>query len=277
MTIHKPTATSLRRAVTFQRKGAVAWITLNRPERLNALDEPTRRALLDALHGADDAPEVRCIVLTGTGRGFCVGQDLAARRELADAGATVRDTYNPLVTAIAGMDTPVVAAVNGPAVGAGMGLALSCDLVLAARNASFACSFGKVGLVPDTGVSGVLVRTLGHPRAFELATTGRSLSAAEALSLGLVNAVVPAEDLVAEAQARAEALAAGPALAFALTKRVLRLAVHAEQAVVLAAEADAQGTAARSPDHAEGVAAFADRRAPRFTGAALPSGRDAPP
>ncbi|MET9995022.1 enoyl-CoA hydratase-related protein [Streptomyces mutabilis] len=251
--------------VNTVRKGPVEWIVLDRPDRLNALDEPTRRALLAALLGAEEDPEVRCVVLTGSGRAFCVGQDLAARHELDDAGATVRDTYNPLVTVISTMDTPVVAAVNGLAVGAGMGLALVCDLVIAAEEASFACSFGKVGLVPDTGVSSVLVGALGHARAFDLAVTGRSLRATEAHGLGLVNAVVPAGDLEREAQARADALAAGPVTALALTKRIFRLAAHAPLAEVIAAEADAQGVAARSPEHAEGVAAFTEKRTPRFT------------
>ncbi|MFC7260521.1 enoyl-CoA hydratase/isomerase family protein [Streptomyces lutosisoli] len=256
--------------VTTARKGPVEWITLDRPDRLNALDEPTRRSLLAALHRADEDPDVRCVVLTGSGRAFCVGQDLSARHELVDAGATVRDTYNPLVTAITGMETPVIAAVNGLAVGAGMGLALVCDLVVAADTASFACAFGKVGLVPDTGVSSVLVRALGHIRAFELATTGRSLSAREVHGLGLINTVVPAEGLEAEAQARADALAAGPARAFALTKRVFRLAAQAPIAEVVAAEADGQGIAARSPEHAEGMAAFTEKRAPRFADARHP-------
>ncbi|WP_037886360.1 enoyl-CoA hydratase/isomerase family protein [Streptomyces sp. NRRL S-646] len=251
--------------VTTTRKGAVEWIALDRPERLNALDEPTRRALLDALHGADEDPAVRCVVLTGTGRAFCVGQDLSAHHELVDAGATVGDTYNPLVTTVTGMDTPVIAAVNGLAVGAGMGLALVCDLVMAADTASFACAFGKVGLVPDTGISAVLVRALGHVRAFELATTGRSLSAREVHELGLVNAVVPAADLEAETQARADALAAGPADAFALTKRVFRLAAHASVPEVIAAEAEAQDIATRGPGHAEGMAAFTEKRVPRFS------------
>ncbi|MFF9204026.1 enoyl-CoA hydratase/isomerase family protein [Streptomyces sp. NPDC014986] len=251
--------------VTSVRKGPVEWIALDRPDRLNALDEPTRRALLAALLAAEEDQAVRCVVLTGSGRAFCVGQDLAARHELDDAGATVRDTYNPLVTVITTMDTPVVAAVNGLAVGAGMGLALVCDLVIAAEEASFACSFGKVGLVPDTGVSSVLVGALGHARAFELAFTGRSLSASEAHGLGLVNAVVPAGDLEQEAQGRADALAAGPTTALALTKRVFRLAADAPLADVIAAEADAQGAAARSPEHAEGLAAFAEKRIPHFT------------
>ncbi|MET9970235.1 enoyl-CoA hydratase/isomerase family protein, partial [Streptomyces sp. NPDC006356] len=185
--------------VTSTSKGSVEWISLDRPDRLNALDEPTRRSLLAALNRADEDPAVRCIVLTGTGRAFCVGQDLSARHELTDAAATVHDTYNPLVTAITGMDTPVIAAVNGLAVGAGMGLALACDLVLVADTATFSCAFGKVGLVPDTGLSSVLVRALGHAHAFELAVTGRSLNAQTAHALGLVNAVVPADDLEAEA------------------------------------------------------------------------------
>ncbi|MDL4817319.1 enoyl-CoA hydratase/isomerase family protein [Actinomadura opuntiae] len=252
-------------SVTIERKGMVEWVVINRPDRLNALDEPTRRALLEALNRAGDDPAVRCVVLTGTGRAFCAGQDLAARHELDDAGATVRDTYNPLVTAITGMGKPVIAAVNGLAVGAGMGLALVCDLILAAEEARFTCAFGNVGLVPDTGLSSVLVRALGHARAYELATSGRPLDAREALGLGLINAVVPAGDLATEAQARAETLADGPATAFALTKRVFHLAAHSPAAEVLAAEADAQGTAARSPEHAEGVAAFTEKRRPRFT------------
>ncbi|MEV5828027.1 enoyl-CoA hydratase-related protein [Spirillospora sp. NPDC052242] len=258
--------------VTVDRKGAVEWIVLARPDRLNALDETTRRALLEALTRAGEDPSVRAIVLTGTGRAFCAGQDLAARHELDDAGATVRDTYNPLVTAITGMGTPVIAAVNGLAFGAGMGLALVCDLVVAAEEARFTCAFGKVGLVPDTGLSGVLVRALGHARAYELAASGRPLDARRALDLGLINAVVPAADLAAEAQARAEALAAGPATALALTKRVFRLAAHAPASDVLAAEADAQGIAARGPEHAEGVAAFLEKRPPRFSEAHRASG-----
>ncbi|MGV9823437.1 enoyl-CoA hydratase/isomerase family protein [Nocardia xishanensis] len=254
--------------VRTNRRGAIEWITLNRPERLNALDEPTRTDLLAALRRAAKDPAVRCIVLTGAGRSFCAGQDIFARHELIGAAATVRDTYNPLVLEISTMDKPVIAAVNGLAVGAGMGLALVCDVVLAAESATFTCSFGKVGLVPDTGVSTVLVRRLGHPLAYELATTGRSLSAEEARQLGLINAVTTASDLEAEAQSRAEALAAGPATALALTKRVFQLAGYAGLPTVLAAEADAQGRAGASPDHAEGIAAFTEKRAPNFTRAA---------
>ena len=251
--------------VTITRRGSVEWITLDRPDRLNALDEPTRLDLAAALRSAAHDAAVRCVVLTGAGRAFCVGQDLGARHELIDAEATVRDTYNPLVAEITTMDKPVVAAVNGLAVGAGMGLALVCDLVLAADTAAFACSFGKVGLVPDTGVSHVLVRRLGHAAAFDLATTGRSLTAQDARDLGLITAVIAGDELTAEAQRRAEALASGPATAFALTKRLFHLAGHASLPEVLAAEAAAQGEAAGSADHAEGLEAFHAKRRPEFT------------
>jgi 2-(1,2-epoxy-1,2-dihydrophenyl)acetyl-CoA isomerase len=251
-------------AVEITRDGRVATVTLNRPDKLNALDQPTRWELTDALRevAADDA--VRAVVLTGAGRAFCVGQDLAAVEELEHADETVAGSYNPMAQTIADMPKPVVAAVNGPAVGAGLGLVLACDLRLAAENASFSCAFSKVGLVPDTGVSWHLVRELGYARAFALATLGRTFTAAEAQGYGLVNRVLPADQLADSARELAELMASGPGLALALTKRQFRAVGEISFEAALAIEARHQGEAAAHPDHVEGRTAFAEKRAPRW-------------
>jgi 2-(1,2-epoxy-1,2-dihydrophenyl)acetyl-CoA isomerase len=251
-------------AVDVTRDGAVATVTLARPDKLNALDRATRWELIGALRGVAADDTVRAVVLTGSGRAFCVGQDLAAVEELEHADETVAGSYNPIAQVIAEMPKPVVAAVNGLAVGAGMGLALACDLRLAADTASFSCAFSKVGLVPDTAVSWYLVRELGYARAFALAATGRSIPAAEAQSLGLLNEVVPAEELGTRAHALAGLLAAGPAHALALTKRQFRAVAEVSFEASLAMEARHQGDAAGHPDHPEGRTAFAEKRAPRW-------------
>jgi 2-(1,2-epoxy-1,2-dihydrophenyl)acetyl-CoA isomerase len=251
-------------AVEVNRDGAVATVVLNRPEKLNALDHATRWELIGALRevGADAA--VRAVVLTGAGRAFCVGQDLAAVEELGHADETVAGSYNPIVQAIATMPKPVIAAVNGPAVGAGLGLALACDQRLAADSASFACAFAKVGLVPDSAVSWYLVRELGYPRAFWFAASGRPIPAEEAHRLGLLNEVVPAEELADRAHALGQLLAAGPAHALALTKRQFRAVSEVSFEASLAMEARHQGEAAAHPDHVEGRTAFAEKRPPRW-------------
>ena len=250
--------------VALATNGPVARISLERPESLNALDLPTRQALLDALRTADADRTVRSIVLTGSGRAFCSGQDLSAPEELIDAGATVADTYNPLIRAITGMDTPVIAAVNGLAVGAGMGLALACDEVVMARSAFLSCGFVRVGLVPDSGITSILVRRLGHARAFELARTARRVDANEALSLGLVNDVVADDEIDAAAQQRATEIALGPGYALALTKRLMRRAAVEDPDRMLDLEARAQGAAAATQEHAEGVTAFEGKRTPTY-------------
>lgn len=251
--------------VTCVRDSSVLTVILDRPRSLNALTGSCRAELLAALDSATD-PAVRAVVLTGAGRAFCVGQDLAATDELAQADVTVRDTYNPLVRALKELDKPVVAAVNGPAVGAGMGLALACDLRLMADTAYFACSFSKVGLVPDTGLSYELVRRLGHARAYELAVTGRAVGAVEAEQHGLVNRVVPGDSLAKEAAELAEQLARGPGLALALTKRLFTAAAHAGTGAMLEREALSQGVAAATAEHTEGVAAFREKRGANHDG-----------
>ncbi|WP_138757225.1 enoyl-CoA hydratase/isomerase family protein [Modestobacter altitudinis] len=251
-------------AVDITRDGAVATVTLNRPDRLNALDRATRWELIGALREVAGDDAVRAVVLTGTGRAFCVGQDLAAVEELEHADETVAGSYNPIAQTIADMSKPVVAAVNGAAVGAGLGLVLACDLRLAAEPASFSCAFGKVALVPDTGVSWHLVRELGYARAFALATLGRTFTAEEAKTYGLVNRVLPADQLAASAQELAGMLAAGPTLAFALTKRQFRAVGELSFEGALAMEARHQGEAAAHPDHVEGRTAFAEKRPARW-------------
>jgi 2-(1,2-epoxy-1,2-dihydrophenyl)acetyl-CoA isomerase len=239
--------------------GAVATITIDRPDRMNALDEPTRVALTEAIEKASSQDSVGAIVLTGAGRAFCAGQDLAAIEELDDAHDTVARTYNPIAAAIQASDVPVIAAVNGAAVGAGMGIALACDVVLMSEKASFACVFGKVGLVPDTGTSWHLVRTVGYLRAYELASTGRRVTPSEALQLGLATEVVEAAELGARADALAEQLAAGPRLAQTLTKRLLQAAHTSALSAVMAEEARGQGAAAAHEDHVRLREAFLSR------------------
>lgn len=252
--------------VDLEKQSGVAQITINRPDRLNALDGPCRAAMLEALEDAANDGTIRAVVLTGAGRAFCTGQDVAASEELVDAGTTVRDTYNPLAREIRGMPKPVVAAINGPAVGAGLGLALMCDLRFMAEGAYLACSFSRVGLVPDTGASVGLVRLLGHARAYELAVTARRVPAEEALRLGMVNRVVPDDDLLAAAEELAEQLARGPTLAFALTKEAFAAVTELPEDAVLELEAKNQGIAAASGDHKEGVAAFLEKRVAVYKG-----------
>ncbi|MGW9585912.1 enoyl-CoA hydratase/isomerase family protein [Microbacterium sp. NPDC055455] len=236
-----------------------ATITIDRPDRMNALDEPTRLALAEAIRGCGSDPEVGAIVITGAGRAFCAGQDLAAVHELDDAHDTVARTYNPIAAAIADTAVPVIAAVNGAAVGAGMGIVLACDVVLMSEKASLACVFGKVGLVPDTGTSWQLVRSVGYLQAFELATTGRRIGAEEALALRLASEVVAPETLLTRAHELAGRLASGPRVAQELTKRLLRTAQVATPAETMEHEAVSQGIAARDGEHLRLRAAFLER------------------
>jgi 2-(1,2-epoxy-1,2-dihydrophenyl)acetyl-CoA isomerase len=236
-----------------------AIVTINRPDRMNALDEPTRLALTEAIRSCGSDPGVGAVIITGSGRAFCAGQDLAAVHELDDAHDTVSRTYNPIAEAIASAPVPVIAAVNGAAVGAGMGIVLACDVVLMSRNASLACVFGKVGLVPDTGTSWQLARSVGYLKAFELAMTGRRVGADEALSLRLASEVVAPDALMARAHELAGALASGPRLAQQLTKEVLRLAQDASPSETMEQEAVRQGVAARDGEHLRMRTAFLAR------------------
>jgi 2-(1,2-epoxy-1,2-dihydrophenyl)acetyl-CoA isomerase len=248
--------------------GAVATVTLDRPDALNALTVALKEELRATFEGlaADDA--VRAIVLTGAGRAFCAGQDLRERLE-PDAlplDEEIRARYNPLVRAMRATPKPIVGAINGVAAGAGASLAFACDVRLAAETASFVLAFGRVGLIPDSGATWLLPRLVGAAKAAELALLNEPLSAVDAERIGLVARVVPAGDLVAEAQGVAQRLAAGAPVATALTKEALAAAWDASFDDQLETEAELQGRAGATADHAEGIAAFLERRQPRFTG-----------
>jgi len=246
----------------------VATITLNRPDALNSLTVPMKQALLAALRRAERDASVRAVVLTGAGRAFCAGQDLRERLEpdAAPLGVEVRERYNPIVRAMRGMPKAIVGAVNGVAAGAGASLAMACDIRIASDAASFALAFGRVGLVPDSGATWFLPRLVGATRAAELALLNESISAADALALGLVGRVVPAAELASEARAVAASLAAGAPRAIALTKRALDAAWTHDLDAALEYEAHLQDLAGRTKDHPEGMAAFLEKRPPRFTG-----------
>ena len=244
----------------------VATITLNRPDTLNALNAAMRRELLAAFKAAGRDETVRAVVLTGAGRGFCSGADLRGGATERAYRRVLTDEYNPLIVAIRELPKPVIAAVNGVAAGAGVSIALACDLVYASDEARFIQAFIRIGLVADSGSTRTLVRTLGRHRAAQLIFSGEPLGASEAMAAGLVNEVVPADQLSATARTAASKLAAAPTRAIGLAKRAIN---HAEDALLgesLAMEASLQELAGRTEDHAEGAAAFGEKREPRFVG-----------
>jgi 2-(1,2-epoxy-1,2-dihydrophenyl)acetyl-CoA isomerase len=252
--------------VETTRDGAVLTVVLDRPDKLNAFDGAMHKAFAAALKEASD-PNVRAVVLTGAGRGFCVGQDLAELREGdRDVAALLRERWNRHALGLRRLEKPVLAAVNGAAAGAGVSLACACDLRIAAEGAVFVPAFVNVGLVPDTGGSWLVPRLVGYARAFDWYCSGRRLAAGEALAWGLVSEVVPADGALARAQERAAELAALPTRAIGMTKRLLEGAPGTRLEAQLEREAQLQLAATRTEDFAEGVAAFLEKREPRFTG-----------
>jgi 2-(1,2-epoxy-1,2-dihydrophenyl)acetyl-CoA isomerase len=259
--------------LTVERRDGVAWLALNRPASLNALDADLKEALVAALGAAAEDPAVRAVALTGSGRGFCVGQDL---RELSgayregrspDFAEVLERHYAPTIRLLAGMPKPTVAVVNGVAAGAGVSLALACDLRLAASDSRFRLAFSGIGLIPDAGATWHLPRLVGLSKALEIALLGDWVDAAEALRIGLVNRVFPAEELAERAEGVLTALASGPTLALARTKALLRSSLEADLDGALAAEAEAQASSGQTKDHLEGVTAFLEKRPPSFQGA----------
>ena len=252
-------------------QGPVRVLTLNRPAQLNSFTAAMHAELLPALQAAADDPQVRAVVITGAGRGFCAGQDLndpamnAADGGAPDVGAVVARYYKPLALRVRSMPVPVIAAVNGVAAGAGANLALGCDLVVAARSASFIQAFSKIGLIPDCGGTWLLPRLLGRATALGLAMTGDKLPADEAKALGLIWQVVDDALLMDSALALAAKVAALPTAALAATRRALDDALEMDYAAALDLEARLQGDLGRSHDFAEGVAAFKAKRAATFT------------
>jgi 2-(1,2-epoxy-1,2-dihydrophenyl)acetyl-CoA isomerase len=251
---------------------AVSWITLNRPEAMNALTPDQRERLIHLLSDASADPAVRAVVITATGRGFCAGADLrgaavsGGERLAGDVARTIRLGAQRLISAVLDCEKPVIAAVNGTAAGIGAHLALACDLVLAAEEARFIEVFVRRGLVPDGGGAYLLPRLVGPQRAKELMFFGDALSAADAERLGLVNRVVAAQDLEKTAREWAERLAAGPTRALALTKHLVNASLDTDRATAFAAEAAAQEINMTTRDAQEGVASFAERRTPRYEG-----------
>ena len=247
---------------------SVATVTLDRPDALNSLTVPLKEELLATFRRLGRDRDVRAIVLTGAGRAFCAGQDLRERLEpgAAPLATELRERYNPLILAMRTLEKPIVGAINGVAAGAGASLAFACDLRIAAESASFLLAFSRIGLVPDSGATWFLPRLVGPAKAAELALTGESLSAADAERFGLVARVVSAESLLGEAQAFAARLAAGAPRAIALTKRALDRSWDATLEESLEYEAYLQGIAGATDDHREGIAAFGEKRPPRFSG-----------
>jgi 2-(1,2-epoxy-1,2-dihydrophenyl)acetyl-CoA isomerase len=252
--------------VETSRDGAVLTITLNRPDVLNAFNRAMHESLAAALKEARD-PEVRAVVVTGAGRGFCVGQDLTEFREApGDIADRLRASYHPNITAVRALEKPVIAAVNGPAAGAGLSFAAACDIRIAADSATFVPAFINIGLVPDSGGTFFVARLLGPSRAFEWMTSGRRLTAAEAQQWGLVSEVLEADGLSDRAAELAASLAAMPTRAIGMTKRLFDAAANNTLEDQLELEAQLQSAATQSDDFREGVAAFLEKRDPRFAG-----------
>ena len=260
-------------SLDVRRQGAATWITLDRPDALNALDDPTKEALVGALGEAAEDEGVRAVALTGSGRAFCVGQDV---RELEqgyregrapDLATALERHYAPICRLLAGMPKPTVAVVNGVAAGAGVSLALACDLRLASDAARWRLAFSGIALVPDAGSTWHLPRVVGLSRAMEIALLGDWVDAGQALQFGLVNRVWPAEEFRGEAEAAVAALAAGPTLALGRAKALLRDHLQVGLDEALAGEAAAQVASGQTKDHLEGVTAFLEKRPPTFQGA----------
>lgn len=257
-----------RMALRVERSDGVATLTLDRPDALNALTVGLKEELLAAFASLARDRTVRAVVVTGAGRAFCAGQDLRERLELDAAPLEVelRERYNPIIRAMRALDQPIVGAINGVAAGAGASIAFACDVRLAAEGASFVLAFGRIGLVPDSGATWLLPRLVGAARAAEIALVGDPVSAIEAERIGLVRRVVSVAELPAAAHELATRLARLAPRAAALTKRLLEDGWGTTLDDALEAEAEAQGEVGAGRDHAEGIAAFVEKRPPSFRG-----------
>lgn len=257
--------------ILFSNEGGFAHLSLNRPDQLNSFNGRMQDEVLDALAQLSRDGNLRVLLLTAQGRGFCAGQDLAERAvapgtEMPDLGVSIDRFYNPLVRTLTQLPVPVVCAVNGVAAGAGANIPLACDLVLAGRSASFIQAFCKIGLVPDSGGTWMLPRLVGMARAKALTLLGERISAEEALGLGLIYKVVDDDRLLDEAMTLARHLATQPTHGLGLIKRALHASLDNDFQAQLALERDLQRLAGRSEDYREGVSAFMAKRTPNFKG-----------
>jgi 2-(1,2-epoxy-1,2-dihydrophenyl)acetyl-CoA isomerase len=258
--------------VIWEPAGAVGRLTLNRPETLNAWTAQFGSELRAVIEGEAADDSIRALLITGAGRGFSSGADLRAGFDAADDGLPdirkeLHEIYHPAIAGIRRLPKPVVAAVNGPAVGIGCSLALACDLVMAAQSAFFGLAFVNVGLMPDGGSTAFVPPAVGKARAFQMALLGERIPAERALEWGLVNWVHPDERLMDEANALVERLAAGPTRSYAASKQALNTFIYGDLDAQLRLEAELQHALGRTKDFLEGVVAFGEKRAPAFTGA----------
>jgi 2-(1,2-epoxy-1,2-dihydrophenyl)acetyl-CoA isomerase len=257
--------------ILFEAVNGAARITLNRPDRLNSFTMQMHGEVADALSKVESDAGIRALLITGAGRGFCAGQDLSDRAvapgaDGLDLGESLENRYNPLIKRIVNLPKPVVCAVNGVAAGAGANIAFACDIVFAAKSAKFIQSFANIGLVPDSGGTWILPRLAGHARAMGLALTGEPLSAEKAESWGLIWRCVEDDQLKEESGKLVERLASGPTKGLAAIKMAMQKGWQADLATQLDLERDLQRELGRSVDYKEGVAAFGEKRAPKFTG-----------
>jgi len=256
--------------ILVEKRGGYRVITLNRPQRLNSFTEDMHRALKAALDEIEADSTTRAMMITGAGRGFCAGQDLNDRLakpgEKIVLGGTLEEFYNPLIRKLRELPIPIVAAVNGVAAGAGANIALACDIVVAAQSATFLQAFSKIGLVPDSGGTWFLPRLVGPARARGLALLAEPLPAQKAKDWGLIWECYPDDEMLGQANELCERLAAGPTYGLSLIKRALDASETNDLKTQLDLERDLQRSAGSSPDYAEGVSAFMEKRAPNFTG-----------
>lgn len=250
--------------IEFQIRDGVATLTLNRPAVMNALNSQMRREITEALTTLDAS--VRCVVLTGAGRGFCSGQDLTDKAAAADLEGTLRDEYEPMLRAITQCAVPVIAAVNGTAAGAGANLALAADVVIATRSASFIQAFTRIGLIPDAGGTWIIPRSVGAARAMGMMLFAEPVTADQAQEWGMIWQSVPDDQFTDVVAARARALADGPTGAYLAVRQAVAASAGNDLDAQLALEASLQGQAGRSADFVEGVTAFLEKRRPVFTG-----------
>jgi 2-(1,2-epoxy-1,2-dihydrophenyl)acetyl-CoA isomerase len=257
--------------ILFETENGAARLTLNRPDRLNSFTVEMHREVAEALTRVDRDSDIRVLLITGAGRGFCAGQDLADRAvapgaEGVDLGESLENRYNPLIRRLVDLPKPVVCAVNGVAAGAGANIAFAADIVIAAKSAKFIQSFSNIGLVPDSGGTWILPRLVGHARALGLALTGEAVSAERAESWGLIWRAVEDDQLKLEADKLVERLASGPTRGYAAIKMAMRRSWRAALDEQLELERDLQRDLGRSDDYREGVAAFTEKRKPNFSG-----------